>query len=194
MPDQDFGITRLHRLVTDPHTVLRHDVDYDPTCAVKMAAYEASLNVAATYYIRPLYCYDEQDSQPFRQIFWYGHTIGVHPDLGLPREALVTEELLGEAAEELLQELMGEEIPVERRVSFHAPPTDVFWRNVPGFDHALNPNWFGRYIADSRGRWRTSPEAMLEWGQPIQINLHPEWYFWDQETADRWRVIEAAKP
>lgn len=191
MPD-DFSKDRLQTLLTHPRAVIRHDVDYDPACAVKMAEFECGLDVRSVYYVRPLECYQNNKAWSFQEIFWYGHELGVHADLCLPREAHVSDKLLRTVAEGTFQMLL-DVLPVSRRVSFHAPPIDVYWRSVEGFDHALKPEWRGRYVADSRGVFRLQPEENLDKGV-VQLNLHPEWWFWDQETADMWRQVEAAKP
>ena len=49
------------------------------------------------------------------------------------------------------------------------------WGNV---DYAYIPKWQGRYYADSRGRFdHGDPEDWLDDGKPIQVSLHPEWWF-----------------
>jgi hypothetical protein len=189
----DFSPARLHKLLTHPNSVLRHDVDYDPNCALRMAQLESELGLRSVYYVRPLDCYQNNRPQTFQKIYLYGHELGVHADLMEPRNAQISDDQLVDVAEGTFEALC-EDLPMVRRISFHAPPRDVFWRDIEGFDHAVKPEWFGRYIADSRGVFRFQPEQALTWGEPIQLNLHPEWWFWDRETADRWRKAEATKP
>ncbi len=190
---QDFSQERLICLLAHPLAVLRHDVDYDPMCALQMAKLEGQIGVHSTYYIRPLECYEPGARLALAEIPLHGHDLAPHVDLHLPRDAEVDDELMALTAEQDF-ELLSESFPMTRKVSFHAPPQDIHWRDVEGFDHALKGEWFGRYLADSRGVWRFPPEQLLSWGEVIQLNLHPEWWFWEQAEADAWRRIEAKKP
>ncbi len=197
--DQDFSIERLERLLqTDMDTEWRHDVDYDPDCALKMALLEQTLGVQATYYVmarsESYNPFAPNTNRVFRKIADAGHMLGLHVDLQLPRPAKVTTERMVDAC---IQDraLLSRVLPVIDAVSFHAPPNDVYWRDVPGFEHALGPEWEGRYIADSRGVWRDSPEQRLAFPDgPVQVNLHPCWWFWTAELAEERRRQEALKP
>lgn len=81
--------------IVDPGKVvvyLRHDVDYDPATALRMAEEEKRRNLRASYYLRPTaFYYGEQQPDGlrryvamdalYRQIQSMGHEIGVHNDL-----------------------------------------------------------------------------------------------------------------
>lgn len=194
------GFTR-ERLVglfaMDRHGVrFRHDVDYDPVCALEMAELEADCGVHADYYIRirgPYNPFSDDLQQILHTILLLGHRLGVHVDLGLPRDAETPEWLL-ERATTRDYRLLSSEYPVDRIVSFHAPPRSVYWRHVPGYTHALTIRWKDRTVTDSRGIWHGDPEAMIADGGLVSLNLHPEWWMWPQDKADEWRIIEAGKP
>jgi len=196
----DFTHGRLVGLLAEADRIIfRHDVDYDPECALRMAEVEHDHHVRATYYIMGRGSYNPFAADVKRILYGIlalGHDLGCHVDLGLPRDAGVPDWVMSRAA---IREhrLLSAEYPVTRKVSFHAPPSAVYWRDVHGFDHAMSANWRDRYLADSRGVWRDSPEDALEAlrpGERLQLNLHPEWWFWPAEKADEWRVVEAAKP
>lgn len=198
--DHDFSIARLERLLStdNPEVEWRHDVDFDPECALRMAQLEHRLGVQSTYYVmgrgdfyNP---FGVKTSQLFKEIIGYGHTLGMHVDLEVGRGSQVSMETMRRACEWdwLLFQEGG--LDVTRRVAFHAPPRSVYWRDVPGFEHALAPQWADRYVADSRGVWRESPEEKVAAGGPVQVNCHPEWWWWPANVAARVRKVEAAKP
>lgn len=194
----DFSRERLVGLLAHADRLtLRHDVDYDPACALEMAQLEHDHHVRSTYYIMGRGVYNPFSLDVKRilyAILALGHDLGSHVDLGLPRDADVPSWVMTRAAVKE-HRLLSTEYPMTRKVSFHAPPHAVYGRDVPQFEHAMAgpADW----LADSRGVWRESPEeriAALEPGQRLRLNLHPEWHFWPQEKADEWRAIEAAKP
>jgi hypothetical protein len=185
----------LHRL-DRPGVRWRHDVDYDPACAVQMAELEQQAGVRSVFCIRlrgPYNPFSDDTAEMLHRIVACGHTLGVHVDLGLPRHAATPVGLLAEAAERDYT-LLAAEHPVERFVSFHAPPADIYGRRVPGFAHAFEDPWQRRTVSDSRGVWHGDPVQLLASGQPATLSLHPEWWFWQTETAEMWRQLEAAKP
>lgn len=198
--DRNFTLDRLERLlrVRDQQIHWRHDVDFDPEAAVKMAQLEHRLGVQSTYYIMArgdnYNPFGPKTSQLFKTIVGYGHTLGMHVDLQLGRGSLVSTETMRQAC--LRDWLMFEESNLEmsRRVAFHAPPRHVYWRDIPGFTHALAPEWEDRYIGDSRGVWRESPEEKIMQDGPVQVNCHPEWWFWPAGIAEHTHKLEMEKP
>jgi hypothetical protein len=197
--DQDFSLERLERLLrTEADVDWRHDVDFDPYCALKMAQFERRLGVQATYYVmarsESYNPFAPKTAQTFREIVGCGHMLGLHVDLGLGRSARVPTQTMVDACIED-RALLSRVLPVTDAVSFHAPPHDVYWRDVPGFEHALSPEWEERYVADSRGVFaHGSPEQFLDSDVPLQVGLHPEWWFWTADMAQIRRVEEAGKP
>lgn len=202
-PPQDFSRERLERLLTArTDTFIRHDVDYDLQCAVEMAIFEAKLGITSTYYIR---CraeeynpFGRESREKLRMIQVLGHTLGLHVDLGLHRGANVSDAMMEKACENDLGLFVAGGYAMSRRVSFHAPPHDVYGRDFRWFDHALGTDKPVRYVADSRGVFRRNPETALamadEMGPPVQLNLHPEWWFLPWDEADALRAREALKP
>jgi hypothetical protein len=190
-----FSRRRLQALAGNPRVVLRHDVDYDTGCALQMARFEADLGIYSTYYARTLESYDNRKKAriDLMEISVYGHDVAVHADLQLPRQARVSTDKMVAAAEHTYDSLAGE-LPVTRKVSFHAPPHNIYWRHVPGFIHALEPIWSGRYLADSRGSFRTEPEQFILTQPTVQLNLHPEWWWLPLRQAVALQAREKVRP
>jgi hypothetical protein len=179
----------------------RHDVDYDLGCAMKMAELERHHGVSSTYYFR---VYAEEygvRSQEFRQvskaITRLGHKIGLHADLGLPRNAQVSEDEIKRKTDEQARYFTSSLIawgflPV--KLSYHAPPNSMLWRRIDSYDYAMTPEWFGHYLADSRGIFREDPLEFLKGEDKLQINLHPEWWFLPEAEAVAMHAREMVKP
>jgi len=197
MTSTDFTRERLERLLRTKGDIdWRHDVDFDPDCALKMAEFERRLGVQSTYYVMArsefYNPFAPKTRQTFLEIHGKGHRLGLHVDLCLGRGARVTTpQMVGACLDD--RALLSRVLPVTDAVSFHAPPRDVYWRDIPGFDHALSPAREGQYVADSRGVFRESPEKKIAAG-PTQVNLHPEWWFWPDAVARPARVREAVAP
>lgn len=199
MPDTDFSWERLKGLFALSHDGIewQHDVDYSPACALEMAKLEAECGIRSTYFFRP--CSDEYNSfgpsvrKVIEGILTFGHLLGVHIDLGLPRDADVSDAVLKYECVKQWR-LLGSVYQVSQRVSFHAPPSDVLGRPIPGYKSSHGPYWQDRWIGDSRGVWSENPEERIAEGEPLRVNLHPEWHFWPQHLADEWREREALKP
>jgi hypothetical protein len=199
-PSTDFTRGRLRGLLgaTHPLVVWRHDVDYDPACALQMAELEREHGVRATYYLMPR----AEDYNVFapsvrdiiRGILACGHQLGVHVNLELPREATVPTWYLAATCYADYKLVATNYEGIQRKVSLHAPPQDARWRDIPSFDHAMSAYWEHRYLGDSRGVWHEPPEELLARGDAVQLNLHPEWWFWPEAKADEWRRLEAGKP
>lgn len=199
MSDTDFSWGRLRGLFALSHDGIdwQHDVDYSPACALEMAKFEHELGIQATYFIRPR----SDEYNPFGPgpssvlggIVAFGHRLGVHVDLGFPRTATISDNLLG-ACCETQHRILSALYAISDSLSFHAPPASVLGRDVAGFKSVHSPYWQERWIGDSRGVWQENPEARIAAGEELRVNLHPEWWFWPRELADEWREREAAKP
>lgn len=194
----DFGLDRLGRLLNMgmKRVYWRHDVDFDPACAVAMAKVEKHIGIKATYFLRvDEEEYSKEDMAALADVLSeMGHTIGTHVSLGLPRSALVESARLAgvvAGAFRVAQELFP---AMSRRVSLHAPPRSALWRSIEGFEHAGAACWKGYYLSDSRGVFKESPEAFMLLDAPIQINLHPEWWFLSSSDRKKLFQQEAKKP
>lgn len=194
-----FTVARLDRLAElgrEAHW--RHDVDYYLLPAARMAGAMQVCGIRSTFYLRLPERYEVEPHELVALadvIRGRGHRIGAHVDLDLPRDAVVTNLQMWKAAAETIAKLRGIGVPVGPWVSFHAPPDDILWRDMPVLRHAMGRKVCGRYISDSRGVFRVAPEeALLTWGREAHINLHPEWWWLPEDDANALRAQEAMKP
>lgn len=153
-----FSIERLHDLLTSAPagTFFRHDVDFSPAAAVSMARFEQERGVRSTFYVMttsPFYTAAE-GLELAAEVSRLGHRVGVHLDWRvsqLPRWGLF---------------------------SFHCPRAKELWRDdIQPARNAYAAIWQGRYFSDSRGRFAYGDPEDAFGGEPLQIGLHPEWWF-----------------
>ena len=172
-----FTQERLGELLADSpsNTFWRHDVDVSTLAALEMATLEADLGIDATFYVMttsPFYTAAEAAVLAMH-LSSLGHRVGWHLD----RDQIVARESLRGLA-----------------VSFHCPTDLVLWRDLDHCESAYAAKWEGRYISDSRGRFDLDPEDAFALQpadgsepSPIQVNLHPEWWFepdWADQVPD----------
>ena len=178
---EPFGTTSDAR-----HVLWRHDVDFSPHRALRLAEIEAEEGVKATYFLylhSELYNLLEADVfARVRRILELGHWPGLHFDpgfYGIER----TDELVEKVGFErdLLTQLLGR--PVEA-ISFHNPTTVDLVLDDDRLGGMTNA--YGRtiaekyaYISDSNGYWRHSrlPDVLSAAEEPrLHVLTHPEWW------------------
>lgn len=195
-----FTVDHLRSLLTmgGRSVFWRHDVDFSPSCAIEMAKLEFGMGMGlrSVFYLRV-------DGEEYSlmdmalcaaEIAEYGHQIGVHVSLDLPRTARPTEALLAARCSAAFSVAQGAFGMTTRKVSLHAPPHAARWRTISGFEHAMAPCWKGYYLGDSRGVFSENPEAFLLLDRPLQVNFHPEWWFLPENQKEELREQEALKP
>ena len=166
-----FTLDRLEQLYRGlpERSMVRHDVDVSLEAAKSMAVWEHSLGFTSTYYLmhrNPWHTANDRDATATLLIA-LGHKVGVHLD---PRDR--TPYTWAEGRSPIRS-------PGPLKLSIHCPEPCWLWKNLWGnVDYAYIPKWQGRYYADSRGRFdHGDPEDWLDDGKPIQVSLHPEWWF-----------------
>ena len=181
----------------EPYFLLRHDVDYSPSAALRMAEEEARLGLRATYFIllsSPFYnILSESFCNVPRRLVELGHDVGVHYDLGVyeTMDWVSPPALLHQHAG-LLGALSGR--PVQT-ISMHNPSTsgvDPFSASTE-FINAYDPRFTEAitYISDSCGAWRNQASFLFEEAEippQVQLLVHP--IFWQDRTADRWSRLD----
>jgi hypothetical protein len=180
----------------DRLVILRHDVDYSPDSALRMARGEAERGVRSTYFLLLSGTYynllTPDHAGVAKTICDLGHEVGLHYDVNffraLPQSAW---HALLDAQASLLSRLSGR--PVES-ISMHQPGlngADLF-RGYHGYVNAYDERFTRQmpYISDSCQAWRDDSWAMLADGLPprLQLCLHP--INWADESRDRIRVFE----
>lgn len=189
------GFPRALEMRGSPYCLIRHDVDFSVSSALRMAALEAELGISATYFLLFSADYNllaPQNSRFPRALVEMGHEVGLHYDSAAvaaftPDEAV--ELLRAQAA--LLGMLAGAPVRVIAR---HTPS---FGGRDPmegtEFINAYDPAFTSEitYISDSCGAWRDNAVETLAADEPpfnVQLLIHP--IFWDEDAADRWTRLE----
>lgn len=179
-----------------PYALVRHDIDFSPEAALRMARLEAELGVRATYFLLlegPCYgLLTAPHHEIPRRLVELGHEVGLHyaADIfdSLDEAAAVA---AVEAQAALLATLSGEPIRVVARhnPSLGGTPPPV----PPGLIDAYDPRFTTdvEYISDSCGAWRDATVALLtedDLPPRVQLLVHP--LFWTAAGEDRWMLLD----
>ena len=184
MPDQRYAL-------------VRHDVDFSPEAALRMALLEADLGVKATYFLlleSPRYgLLTAPHHELPRRLVELGHDVGLHYaadifdslDEGAGIAAL-------EAQAALLSTLSGEPIRVVARhhPSLGGTPPPIPPSVIDAYDARFTTDI--AYVSDSCGAWRDATVALFggdDLPPRIQLLVHP--LFWTADGTDRWTLLEA---
>lgn len=170
-----------------PHLLWRHDVDFSPHRALRLAEIEAEEDVRATYFVLPhseFYNSLEADVvRRFRRIVELGHDLGLHFDAAFHAPFADQEALEDALAFErsLLERVFGTPVGV---FSFHNPDVgdalqfdaDRLGGMINTYGASLKATY--AYCSDSNGYWRFHRlSEFLEGGAPYgQVLTHPEWW------------------
>lgn len=167
-----------------PDLILRHDLDFAPELALRIAEIETDLAMPAAYFIlleTPFYTIrDTHVRSAVKELIAMGHEIGLHFDAAAGED---TAEALDKAAREqcaILEDIAG--TPV-RMISFHRPAKVLLGREeeIGGRPHTYQPRYFNEmgYCSDSRGLWRfghpLKTPAVAE-SRALQLLTHPIWW------------------
>ncbi len=180
----------------DRTVILRHDVDWSPQKALRMAELEADLGISATYFFlltSPLYnALYEEDRTCIEKIAALGHDVGLHFSTHQywtkePRvETIVTairreRRILSEAFDDIIE-----------AVSFHIPPDWILRRRFDEFTSTYEPRFFEdiAYRGDSNQRWREDHPLEPTISDRVQILVHPGLWGEDDATFEERLVTE----
>jgi len=183
-----------------PFFILRHDVDYSPAAALRLARLEADAGWRATYFLLPNGPYynllePEHAALP-RRLVELGHEVGLHYDArllrGVPRGDWAA---LLDAQAHLLALLSGRPVV---SIAMHQPAlhgADPF-ANRPTYLNAYAPRFTVEttYISDSCRAWRDREWALLDEGpRParLQLGLHP--LNWTESGQGRAEIFARAR-
>ncbi|WP_254523834.1 polysaccharide deacetylase family protein [Natrinema caseinilyticum] len=187
-----YEFTSYDGSVTDGEVLLRHDVDWSPQRATKIAEIEADAGVSATYFFllsSPFYnALYEENRDAIDRITSLGHDVGLHFSTHQYWSSEPADEDLVAAVDrerDILSSVVDEPIDV---VSFHIPPDWVLKRSYDGFVSTYEKRFFTSiaYRGDSNQRWRDSPPFADGFPGRLQILVHPGlWAESDQMFAER---------
>jgi len=163
---------------------LRHDVDLSALAAKRIGAIEASLGVSASFFFLlggDTYNLLSPDNlRIIRDLRSMGHCVGLHID-----ERLIEER--EDKVQATLAWFNGCVEDIDNVVSFHRPTERVLGKDFASFRSAYRPEIFSpeQYLSDSRrdpGFVPTLREWMGEGRAPIQLLLHPGWWYPEQDA------------
>lgn len=187
---------------SDRFVIWRHDVDYSPQAALKLAQIEAQEGVKSTYFLLPhsefYNLLEKENYDCFKKIITLGHDIGLHFDssfYAVENEIQLESKLSLEA--DFLSKLFEFKINV---FSFHNPFAFELSCKNEFYSGLLNTyaNKFHTqigYCSDSNGYWRHDrlENVIVENKyKSLQVLTHPEW--WQDEVLSPrervWRCID----
>jgi len=161
----------------------RHDVDLDLADARALARVEAEEGIRSTYFlmIRSYFynLFSRDGEETVAELRALGHRVGLHCDLGLPRDAAAAADVIERtvARDFRLVDTYFGDAAFDRVVSFHNPPMAVLRRSF-SFYSTYQERFFGaiKYMSDSNRHFREGPpESWLESAKApaLSILLHP---------------------
>lgn len=162
---------------------LRHDVDLSALSAGKIGEIEASLGVKASFFFLlggdTYNLLSPENLRIVRDLRSMGHCVGLHID-----ERLIEER--EHKVQETIAWFSGCVEEIDEVVSFHRPTERVLGKDFDSFLSAYRPEIFSpvQYLSDSRrdpGFLPTLREWMSEGRAPIQLLLHPGWWYPEQD-------------
>ena len=201
-------LARTHRWVrfrdfasgdpADPFVIVRHDVDYSPAAALRLAEQEAERGLFATYFLlvgtRYYNLLAPEHARFARRLVELGHEVGLHYDvsflLSFPRAEWKP---LLRAQARMLGDLAGAGVV---SIAMHQPALngeDPF-RGDPEFINAYEQRFVrdAVYVSDSCRAWRDESWSMLVTGafpRRLQLALHP--INWAEHDRDRETIFRS---
>lgn len=164
--------------------ILRHDVDFSPSKALKVAEIENALDVKSTYFVllsTEFYnVFSKETSEILKRILDMGHEIGLHFD-----ELRYESASLDETKKYIYQEaeILGKALDTKiKTVSMHRPSKFTLESSIEldGLINSYSNKYFRdmKYISDSRMHWREDPHETIssKLHKRIHILTHPFWY------------------
>lgn len=162
----------------------RHDIDYSPHRALKLARIEQAMGVRATYFVQlgsPFYNLLEQDVlKKICAILRLGHRVGLHFDPGAHEDKHCLAGLKNE--KNILEKIIGVPVGV---FSLHNPePKHIhkfFKLKYAGMINVYAKSFFKNfyYCSDSNGYWRHDRLFdLLKSGKEERLHVltHPGWW------------------
>ncbi len=180
--------------------IWRHDIDFSPHRALRLAEIEKEEGVRTTYFIHlhnEFYnIFEKKIFDIIKKIIYIGHDIGIHFDThfyDINTEEAIENNLHKE--KNILQELF--DVPIHS-FSFHN--TNAFIMSCRKWKYAGLVNAYAEYFqkdvtycSDSNGYWRYQRmhDVIIRGNaQRLHLLTHPEW--WQEEIMSPYQKIERA--
>jgi len=190
--DRGYAFGGFDEPVPEETVVLRHDVDWSPERARRMARIEADRGVSSTYFVlvsAPLYnVRADRVRAAIAEIESLGHRVGVHFSTHEYWDADPGPDAVAARVREEQRALGTVVDDVADTVSFHIPPDWVLGVDYDGFTNAYAPAFFEEvaYTADSNQRWRDDSAFDGTPPERVQVLVHPGlWAADDERFGDR---------
>jgi hypothetical protein len=163
----------------------RHDIDFSPSRAVRLAKIEREEKVSSTYFVllhsefyNPL---EGSVRDILLQILDLGHEVGLHFDFSFYRYNKKRLDQALSVESQLLEMTLETQI---RSFSFHNPTEVELSLNgdsYAGLVNCYSPYFFKDvdYVSDSNGYWRhrsIRQALQVSKDRPIQVLTHPVWW------------------
>jgi hypothetical protein len=166
---------------TKKSIVIRHDIDFSPMLALKMAKTEHEMGVKSTYFFMPrspfYNLFTRTNNEVVKEVLELGHNIGLHYDEGYA------------AREGSLQELIDKEIKMLENnfdikiavVSFHQPSERIISNEISISQINTYDNKYFKdikYLSDSNMNFKEDPISIITSSmfEKIQLLIHPMWW------------------
>ena len=183
--------------------ILRHDVDFSPYDALKIAELEAKLNIHSTFFFQVTSIYysilEVEIKNIIRLISSLGHEIGLHFDLSVYNEkSLSGIKNKFDFEKNILSEISNSQIKI---FSLHNPTTikNIKFDKIKYFNcfNASSPKILEKfkYCSDSNGYWRfESLEELINDNtiQNLYVLIHPVWWQ-NKEYSPRKKILNTIK-
>ncbi|WP_224338528.1 hypothetical protein [Haloprofundus halobius] len=177
--EDGYTFTDYERMPSRGQVILRHDVDWSPEKALRMARMEADRDIRATYFFlvtTPFYNVHARDiRESIAEIEALGHDIGLHFSTHEywreePLESDLIRRIDGER--QALDPVVGD---LAETIAFHIPPEWTLDRSFNGFVNSYEPRFFSAvtYLGDSGQRWRSGHPFEEEIPERMQLLTHP---------------------
>ena len=164
--------------------IMRHDIDFSPLNACKIAEIEYKHKVTSTYFVMlksDLYKYNDTNNLKYiKHIISLGHKVGLHFDASFYDKKNISLELACKKECDILANKINQKIDI---ISFHRPEKKFIGRNkkIAGRNHTYMPLFIKNttYCSDSQGSWRFGgPEELINNHsiKNIQLLTHPIWW------------------
>jgi len=158
--------------------ILRHDIDWSPDRALKMAEIEAEMGIQATYFFMvtsPMYnLFAERTRSIVGEIEALGHEVSLHFSTHQYFKSRPLDENLIKMINREIELLMRVTSTRPNAISFHMPPDYVLGKKFDNFTNTYAPRFLdSAYRADSSMRWRAEDPLAKPLPDVIQYLIHP---------------------
>lgn len=177
-----------------PWILLRHDIDYSPQRALKLAKIEHELDIQATYFIqlnsKYYNSFEDDVVSHFKEIISWGHKIGLHVSISEERDLESQLQFEKNTLEHLLNtkiDVFSWHNPTQSQLSNHKD------KQYAGMMNSYQAAPQATYISDSNGYWRHDRlfEILnVEKHPQLHVLLHPIWWQ-DTVMSPRQRIMRA---